>query len=807
MVAFEHQLRAAARSLIRAPGFAVAVVLTLALGIGLSTAVFTVADALLLRRLPVVDENRVVLLWGEKRGDNAIQYPLSVANARAFVRDSRTLSQVALTTYEGVWTTPIRDGDRISRINQALVSGNFFEMLGARPTLGRALRPSDDVFGAARVAVLSHGMWQRRFGGRADVVGQRITAFQDGISFTIVGVMPPGLDYPRGTDMWTALFASVPDTGLQFMALNVVGRLAPNSTAANARDELTSFYRQLPASATERDLRAASRTLPSAIVGETRPAILAFAGAAGLLLLITCINVANLLIVRGLARTREMAVRVALGGSRATVMAALLAESMLLAIVGGALGVGVAATAVRVFVAFAPPELPRLGEIRIDSIALAGAIAITTVATLLFALAPAIMTSRVDAQEVLRAGTRQHGNRRSRLLTEGLVAAQVALAMVVLAAAGVIARSLVGLERADLAFDPSRLVIAELSMRTDQYNDVKRQAALLERVVSHVESVPGVRAVAPVVAVPFSGSGGWDGQFAAETQSSAEAAANPMLDLNVVTPEFFETFGVRPIAGRVITSDDRDGAAPAVVISESAARHYWPNSSAVGKRLLLGGAGSKSVSVVGVVPDLRYRELRDARSSIYFPLRQSFFPFVPTVLAIRTIGEPGAMTPTIRAAIAAADRGVAATNVAPFESFLAAPLAQPRVNALLLAVFAVAAVVLCAVGLMGVMMTMVRQRARELGIRMALGATGGGLRRMVLLRGLAIAAIGLVGGIGGAVALNRFLVSMLHDVSPTDGNTLVAAGLVLLSTAAIASAIPASRVARIDPVLTLRADG
>ncbi len=805
MLAAENQVRAAVRSLIRAPGFAVAVVLTLALGIGLSTAVFTVAEALLLRRLPVVDGDRVVLLWGEKRGDNAIRYPLSVASARAFARQSRALSQVALTTYEGVWPTPIRDGDQVSQINQALVSGNFFEMLGARSVLGRALRPSDDVFGAAPVAVLSHGMWQRRFGGRADVIGQRITAYQDGVSFTIVGVMPPGLDYPRGADIWTALFATVPDTGLQSMALDVIGRLALNSTAVNASDELTSFYRRPDATATERDLRGTSGTLPLAIVGEMRPAVLAFAAAAGLLLLITCINVANLLIVRGLARTREMAVRVALGGSRATVMALLLAENALLAIAGGALGVGVAATTVRVFVAFAPPGLPRIAEVRIDATALAAAIAITTVATVLFALAPAIMTSRVDAQEVLRAGTRQYGSRRSRLLTEGLVAAQVALAMVVLAAAGVIARSLVSLERADLAFDPSRLVIAELSMRTDQYNDIKRQRALVERVASQVGSVPGVRAVAPVVAVPFSGADGWDGQFAAETQSSSEAAANPMIDMGVVTPEFFETFGVRPITGRVLTRDDREGAAPVVVVSESVARHYWPGGGALGKRLLL--SGSRSVSVVGVVPDMRYRELREARPSIYFPLRQSTFPFVPTVLAIRTIGDPGAMTATIRAAVAAADPDVAATSVAPFETFLAKPLAQPRVNALLLAVFAAAAVVLSAIGLMGVMMTMVRQRTRELGIRMALGATASGLRRIVLGRGLSIAATGLVVGIAGAVALNRLLVSMLHDVSPTDGGTLMAAALVLLSTAAIASAIPARRVARIDPVATLRADG
>ncbi|HEY9226846.1 MAG TPA: ABC transporter permease [Gemmatimonadaceae bacterium] len=807
MIASTRQhLRSAARSVLRAPGFTIVSVLILALGIGLSTAVFTVADAILLRRLPVADQERVVLLWGEKDGD-PIHYPMSVVKARTFVRQSRTLSAVTLTTYEGAWQTSVREGDHVSQINRALVSGNFFEMLGARPVLGRTLRPSDDVFGAAPVAVLSYAAWQRRFGGRRDVVGQRIVQYDDGVSLTIVGVMPPGLDYPKGADVWSAMFASVPDTGLQFMALNVVGRIAPRSTAANARDELTAFYRRPEMAASERTFRGMSQTLPLAIVGETRPALFAFSAAAALLLLITCLNVANLLLVRGLARTREMAMRAALGGSRRMILTQLLTENALLALVGGALGVGFAAAAVRLFVAFAPTQLPRLGEIRLDAMALVGALAITTFAMLFFALAPAMLTSRVDAHEALRAGTRQQGSRRSRLLAEGLVAVQVALAMLVLSAAGLITRSLVSLERADLAFDPSRLSIAELSMRTDQYDDVKKQRALVERVLTRVTSVPGVRAVAPIVAVPFSGTGGWDGQFAAEGQSPAEVAANPMLDMGVVTPEFFQTFGVRAIAGRVLTAEDRDGSAPVVVISESVARHYWPAADPIGKRLLLRDAARPPITVVGVVPDLRYRELGHARASVYFPLRQSIFPFVPTVLAIRTESDPASMTTALRSAVAESDPGVALASLAPFETFLAKPLAQPRVNALLLSIFAVAAVVLSAVGLLGVMLTMVRQRRREFGVRVALGATESELRRMVLMRGLTVAATGLAVGLMTATGLNRFLETILYNVSPTDNVTLVAAGALLLAIAAVASVIPARSAGRLDPVAALRADG
>jgi predicted permease len=804
MLASRSHLRIAARSLIRAPGFAATAIVTLALGIGLSTAVFTVANALLLRRLPVVDQERIVLLWGEKRGDNAIRYPLSDERARLFASQAKTLSQIAFTTYEGNWPRPVRDGDHVSHYKQAVVTGNYFTTLGARALLGRALRPSDDALGAARVAVLSYGAWQRRFGGRPDIVGQRIIAYEDDLAFTIVGVMPQGIDYPRGADMWTAMHASVPETTLQYMALNVVGRLAPGATEANAREELTAFYHRPGSLAIEQQLRAESQTLPIMIVGDTKPALFAFAAAAGLLLLITCINVANLLLVRGLARTREIAVRSALGGSRLVVAFQLLTENALLAIAGGMLGVGFAAAAVRLFIAFAPAGTPRLNEIHLDASTLIGAIAITAVAMLVFALAPALLTSRVDTQEMLRAGTRRQGTRRSRLATEILVVAQVTFAMLVLSAAGLIARSLVALERADLAFDPSRVLVADLAIRTDQFNDVPKQRALIERVVARVAATPGVAAVAPVVSAPF--AGGWDGQFTGETQSPAEAAANPMVDMGVVTPAFFDVFALRPIAGRVLTADDRDGATRVVVISQSAARHYWPNGDALGKRLLLGDV-TKKVTVVGVVPDVRYRDLRDARPSVYFPMAQPTFPFVPTVLAIRTSGDPAAVIASIRAAVGQADPGVAVAGVAPFESFLTEPLAQPRVNALLLAIFAIAALVLSAVGLTSVMMTMVRQRTREFGIRIALGATATGLGRMVVARGLWIVGAGIVVGVVGAIGANRFLVSMLYDVSPTDSVTLLTAGAVLLATTGMASAIPARTASRLDPVDALRAGG
>jgi predicted permease len=795
-----QNLRYAFRSLSHAPGFALTATLTLALGIGLATAVFTVADALLLRPLPVRDQNRIVVLWGKAR-EGAFNYPIELDDSREFARQARTLERIAFVSYYGAIAKPIRDGDQVSRLSRALVSGEFFDVLGARPVLGRGLRSTDDVSGAAPVAVLSYAAWQRRFGGDPTILGRQVITYDDGIAFTIVGVMPQGLDYPRGTDFWTAV---VPSTVPKDLYL--IGRLAPGATIIQARDELTAFFGRVEASPWQRDLRGAVHTLPRLVLGETRPALIVFAAAAGLLLLITCVNVANLQLVRGLTRAREIAVRSALGAGRRQIIGQLLTESALLAITGGALGVALASVAAQVFVAVAPVGVPRLDEIQLNMTALTAAVGITAVAMLIFAVVPAVVTSRVGLEQVLRSDARHSPARRSRLGAEALVAGQIALALLVLSAAGLIARSLVKLERAELSFDASHLLIGDLTLRFSRYGDQKEQLALLDRVVSHVERIPGVRGVSPVVAIPFSGFGGWDGRPAAEGQSAAEAAANPVLNMEVVTPAYFEAFGIQALRGRVFTDADREGAPLVVVVSQSAARHYWGTDEPMGKSLRFGEHLERTLTVVGVVPDTRYRDLREARASVYFPLRQSFFPFTPMTLAIRTTGPPGELVSTIRRVISETEPGVALVSAAPFESFLDGPLAQPRLNALLLAMFAGAAVALAAVGLFGTVTTMVRQRTRELGLRLALGATAGELRRMVMRRGLAIAVTGSGFGLCGALLTNRLLSAMLYNVTPTDLATLTGVTGFLIVVAALASFVPARATTRIDPMVALRTE-
>lgn len=426
---------------------------------------------------------------------------------------------------------------------------------------------------------------------------------------------------------------------------------------------------------------------------------------------------------------------------------------------------------------------------------------------LIFALAPAVMTSRVELQQMLRSGTRQTSGWLSRFISEGLVAGQVALALLVLSAAGLIGKSLIKLERADLSLEPSRLLIAELALRYDQFDSKEKQLALLDRLVARLKEIPDVRGVSPVVAAPFSGTGGWDGRPATEGQSPEQASGNPMLNMEVVDPEYFATLGISVLRGRAFSDQDRQGVPGVIMLSESAARHYWPGADPIGKRLLMGEKLDLALTVVGIVPDTRYRDLRDARPSIYFPLRQSFFPFEPTTLALRTLAPPAELVPTIRRAIAETDPGVALASAAPFTTLLERPLAQPRLNAFLLAVFAASGVALAAIGLFGVMATMVRQRTRELGVRMALGATAQDLRLMVIRRGLAIAAVGLTLGIGGALLTNRLLSALLYDVSPTDAVTLAVVAGMLLSVALLASGIPAHSSTRIDPVSALRLDG
>lgn len=794
------------RQLRRAPAFALGTVIILSLGIGLSIAVFTVANALLIRRLPVTDQSRLVALWGELRNHGFDHYPLGLEESRDFARRTRRLEQVGFVGYEGAWPITLRSGDETFRLRRALVSGSLFDALGARPVLGRALHPTDDVAGAAPVLVLSYAAWQQQFAGDPHVLGRRVLAFDNAVTYTIVGVMPRGLDYPRGVEAWLPIMTTVPKASLEYVAVDLAGRLAPDASPDAARAELSSFFLRDGGPATERNMRGVARTLPHLVLGDTRPALLVFSAAVGLLLLITCANVANLLLVRGFGRAREIAIRSALGAGRQQLVRQLLTENALLAIAAGALGIALATGAVRLFLVFAPSDFPRVDEIGWSSTIVVAALAITGISMLVFGLAPAVLTSRTELQEVLRAGAKQSRTQRSRRLTELLVVGQMALALMVVSAAAVIARSLINLERSRLSLDPSHLLIAELALRYDRFGTRTKSLALLDRLLPALQAIPGVRTVSPVVAIPFSGNGGWDGGFIADGQSAAEVATNPIVNMEVVTPRYFQALGVPVLRGRAFSDADRENTIPVVMLSQSAARHYWPNDDPIGKRLKFADTSTTRFTVVGIVPDTRYRDLRTARPSIYFPLRQPYFPYVPTNLAIRTAVAPASVIPTVRRVVAELDPGVTVSSAAPFDEYLERPLAQPRLNALLLSVFAGSAVLLAAAGLFAVMVAMVRQRTREIGIRMALGATPSEAWRLVLRRGMTLAAAGTLVGVLGTVPMNYLLSSLLYDITPTDAATMAVVIALLLGVGALASLIPARSSSGIEPIVALRAD-
>lgn len=797
-------------ALARAPRFAATVIAILALGIGLSTAVFTIADALLLRKLPVRDQSRLITLWGATRRHTVDHAPLDLSDTRAFARRTRALEGVAYVAYEGAWPVTIRDGDLDLTLRRALVSGNYFTVLGTTPVLGRSLEPDDNIVGAAPVADISYDTWQHVFDGDPAVIGRALAVEEFGLTYRIVGVMPKGMAYPNGADFWApfvpARLKSEVDTSA-YTALDIVGRLAPAATVADAEHDLSAYFTRDGASAGERALRGRAQELTTAILGDARPAVLVFAAAAALLLVIACINVANLLLVRGLARAREIAVRLALGASRFRLVVQLVGENVVLAVLGGIGGLIVAAIAVRGFLAFAPSGIPLLGRVHLDAAALAAALGITTAATLLFGLAPAFLSTRADANAIVRSGARQTTGRAARRTREALVAAQVALAALVLSAATLVGRSLMNLENAKLGFDASHMLVAELAIAYDEYNTSAKQARLVHDLVAQLGETPGVRGVSPVVARPFSGAGGWTGLARTEGQSAEDAATNPTFDVEVVSPDYFATFGVPVLRGRAFTDADRAGAEPVVVVSRSAARKYWPGRDAIGRQLVMGQSPNEMFTVVGIVPDARYRDLRDALPSVYFPVAQNTLAFTPTTLAIRCAGDPAALIPTIRRVIDRAAPGVRLATAAPFASYMRGPLAQPRLTTFLLAAFAGAAVLLAAIGLFGAMSTMIRQRAHELGVRMALGATAATIEAMVLTRGLAIAGAGVIVGTVTAVAVNGAMSALLYGVSATDAATFIGVGALLAVIAGLATVGPARAGARVDPMTALRSDG
>jgi putative ABC transport system permease protein len=780
--------RVAMRGFRRSPTFVVTAVLILGVGIGMATAMWTVFNAVLLRPLPVRDADGVVLLRALDVSGVEVSFdPNEIDEIR---RSSRTMHDVAgISHWSRPSPIPLLDGDHTIVLAWMLVSGNLFDLLGAKPALGRLLQPTDD--STSHVIVLSYDAWRRRFNGDPSVIGHRLLLPYDGSFYTIVGVAQPGLDYPVGTEAW------VPVIGGQF-PLNVVARLAPGATPAAARAEFLAaagpmFSRhQMPV----RVAGATVRTLRQGVVADAKPIVVVLTAAVGLLLLIACVNVGNLLLLRAASRAREITVRRSLGATYADIVRQLLIESGLLAAGGGLLGLGFGELARRALVALAPAQLPRLDLVRFSGAPVAAAATLALLTVLVFGVLPALTAANRPLRLDERAATTTRQRRRVR---QWLVASQVSLALVLLAGAGLLLKSLARLQHLDLGYAKDHVTVVNLMLPPSDTG--RAYLASVYRVVADLKAIPSVSAVSPMMFVPFVGSGMWALTWEAEGQPASETQANPTTPLEVAGPEYFRALGVPILRGRPFLDSDRDSTPPVAIVSEAAARRYWPGQDPIGKRIRVRYDKSNWWTVVGVAGDTHLRVMRQSTPMIYLPWCQSNWQGAIAIRSTASVSQAA-----VRRAIADADPSLTLWSVQTMDQYLDEPLAEPRLSSLLLSTFGLVALALAAIGLYGIMASAVREQTRDIGVRMALGATPGRVRADVLRRALLVCLGGAVAGIALAVAVSRVLASLLFEVSPTDPVALFGACGVLLVVAAIAAYLPASHASRVDPARALQGE-
>jgi putative ABC transport system permease protein len=804
-----RNFRYAGRSLLQNPGFALVAVVTLALGIGANTAIFSVADALLLRPLPYAHPDRLVLVYATDANAAGTVQPFSFLRATFLSEKSRSFSGFAPFTSDSFNLTGIGDPEQLSA---ARVGWNFFDVLGVRPAIGRTFLPDEDRPGAKAVCLISHALWTRAFAARADIAGQNIML--DATPYTIIGVLPGGFRFApleESVDVWAPrvfdLNISTPAqvrAGLGF--LTAVARLAPGIGARQAQAEMDILDRQykrenprMPDAHPGQAIRA--QDLQEQTVSNVRVAVLILCGAVGLLLLIACANVAALLLSRGLARRKEIAIRAALGAGRAALIGQLLAESVVLAAAGGVLGIAFGAWGTPALAAMGRGNLPRVEEIGIDWRVMAFTAALSLLTGLLFGLLPALQLSGQDLNPVLRAeGRGSAGSRRRNRLQRALVVGQVALSMVLLVGAGLLIRSFVRLRQVDGGFDARNVLTMRIALPPARYPQGPRMAVFYDEAVKRVAALPGVQSAAvcsalPVRPVRFS-------PVLVEGQDEIPLAARPIMAIQMVSPAYFRTLRVALRQGREFTEGDKADAPLVAVVNETLVRRFWLHENPIGKRLMIGRM-VQPTEVVGVVADVTNLSLTAApEAEVYLPFPQR--PWASMNLILRTAGDPRHWAEAVRVAVASVDRDQPVTALNTMEEVLAESTAQQRFSVFLLGVFSAAALVLAAVGLYGAIGYSVAERTREMGIRMALGATKSDILRAIVGQGLALALAGLAIGTVAALALTRLMSGLLFQVSAADPASFAASALLFAAIAALASYLPARRATRVDPTEALR---
>lgn len=808
-----QELRFAVRAVSRRWGSSLAAILCLGLGIGAATTVFSVVNAVLLRALPYEEPDRLVAIWNQFVARDLDR--LSASGYEFFdCRDQASSFTGVAASISRLYT--VTGGDQPESLYGARVSGNLFQLLGVRAALGRTLLPSDDSLASPRVAMISHGLWQRRYQQALTVVGQRLSL--DGVPYEIVGVLPRGFNFMRGSQELYVPIAinekAMPPRHARALAL--IARLKPGIAIEAAQAEMTAIARRLQTDYPN-DYPADSgwgiRLVPlhEDVVGRVRAALLFVFGAVTLVLLIACVNVANLLLARAVTRRKEVALRLALGSGLPGLLRQHLAEGLLLSLAGGGLGLLLATFGVRALVAFNPARVPRLDEVGIDATVLVFSLVVAILTGVIFGLVPVFYASKKQMFDTLRQGQAApevRGHRR--LARSALVIAETAVALLVLVGAGLLVRSLGQLQRVDLGFSTRNAVLLDVPLQAAKYPQGPRAIAFFEGALERFRAMPGVRDVAATTHIPL---GPTERVEEAIVESSDTAnGVNPMTSVRTVTPGYFRTLGIPLLRGRDFGPDDRLGGEMVVVVDEAAAERLWPGAAAaggdvIGRRFKLKSPTGATgwLKVVAVVGDVRfYGPEQPAPPQVYLPLGQASAPFMTYVL--QSEGDPSGLASAARVAIREVDPDQAIFRALTLSSSLADTLAWRRFYTVLLGLFAAVALTLAATGLYSVISFSVAQRTREIGIRMSLGARAATVLQLVLSQGLRLALAGLAVGLLIAFFAGRFIRSLLYGVESLDLLTFVAVSSLVLGLAALASFLPARRATKVDPVISIRSE-
>jgi putative ABC transport system permease protein len=821
-----QDLRFGLRVLLKNRGFTLIAALTLALGIGANTAVFSVAYATLLRPLPFRDQERLVVAWKSDETTKHQFVEISIPEFNDWRSQNRVFEHLAAmtTTIYGFNYTLTGRGEP-EQIHSARVSADFFPALGVKPSIGRAFTADEDRPGEASVAVISHSLWQRRFSAAPNLIGQTVT-FNDGgnqsaleaavkpdqtiklndVGFTVVGVMPPDFEFPKGVDMWVPLSATsgkdLVESRLGF--LQAVGRLKPSVTLEQAKAELDAITGRIAAQHPEMRAggeRAAVKPLTRHIFGDARPALYLLLTAAALLLLIACANIANLQLARATSRRKEIALRAALGAGRGRLARQLMIESLALAAAGGGMGVLLAFWILDALISLAPTDIPRIEAVEINLPALLFTCGLTLMSAFVCGLAPSLIASKVNLVEALNAGGKIGGEQRGKRLRGALAVAQIAITLALLIGAGLVSRSFFNLQRIDPGFDQRNAMTFQLQLHGGKYPDVEKTRDYFRQLLERIEARPGVVAAGAVLMRPLEAPVGWFVRYATDGQSTDEMMRNAILNCVSVTPHYLRAIGTPLKSGRDFTEQDDGGAPQVAIISETmAGAAFAPGVDPIGKRINVGGQGWRTI--VGVAGDARLIDLKDARWNVYVPYRQ--FPYPVSYVAIRSASDPAALMAMVRREAAALDPEQAVMSVMTMEQRVSTALARPRFNALLLNLLSALAAALAAVGIYGVISYSVAQRTREIGIRLALGAKRSDVLRLVIRQGMALAGAGVAIGLAASLALTRLMQGLLYGVSATDLLTFAGAALLLGAVAGAACWLPARRATRVDPMVALR---